>query len=899
MGLPSGTFNTGRSGTLQVVFSGRWQVDGAEWASGADDLQLRCYVGEGATRRTAMIGLRNPTATVEVPYTADTSVAVGMEYVLHGFDLADEVAALDLRIACHVIAPAQRPRVLRFADLLQMLRDERAPVTATPTPAPWLTDISGTEWFVRSLSELATETETLTGALDEIGFKAFACDPLNRRIDPASMVATSTFGAETIEARPVVRDDVPGGYCVKIFDGHPDGFYELTYRCVPAGTYDGTSLGTPFAGIESVAWWDIEPGDTLWVCGTFVDETVNIQASGTAGAWLKVRLDHPSMPAVIRQATEVNPASWQSEPNGEYSIYMKTPNNMVFEDGERLYGTSVSSRVRTLVTATDVDTDTITFVNPRLCTTGKAVVVPRDFSDARLPAGLEFQTTYYLIVLSFTGTPNFSGNVTYQCKLAASYADALAGTPVDILDAGDGQPWFLWVTQAEYPYYDPIPGSLQPGQFGYDPLTLRLFYKPSSGTPADHVVEVSNDKTTFTGSGLYMLDRSYVRVMGGGEYGGLFGTPCVGRIERCHLNGILVQGGSDVVIDGVEVDGARSAIVFQGTVRAVARNGWYRNLAWHACGAERTTDSEPDMILERNRIGQISRQADFGDAQATVTNPGSHRTHMRRNFVDQNGRNTQALNTGTAVIDSSEDVMIYWNWWHRCQGDVVEVGSGTGGPALRGRVIGNVCTQGNIETLPESEKKQDRPAFVLCAQSGTLELNPISLELVAGNLVADSNYRTRAGASNVTGGCFYLRSPNTQPNAVQAIVRNAVLSPDGAVYSVHRTGVSQLMPVIEYSDYNLFAATPEFAHFQTGATKSPIYTGAQIQGAESGAWSFDQGHDLHSELAVRALGDPLAEPTTEMLEFLRDDDHLDSYDTGDFPGMHCVGSFPFNAVLEP
>lgn len=897
MALPAGIFNTARSGRLHVVFLGKWLVNGSDWGAGDWRLAIRAYVGTGADRRTAVLGITSATAIIEVDYVGGTDVAVGMEYDGHNFGDAGTICAVNLRIACHLVTPSRATRVVTFEGMLQSLCDERLPLTLTPTPAPWLTDTNTGAFYVRPLSDLATEFQEKVGHLDENGFKASVIDPLLRQIDPNSVLALGyqqDGSGDPIILKATVRTDIPGGYIIRLNGGVPFGYYVVTYNCVPAGAvFDGLTLATAFAGVENIDWGAMGPGDTLWVCGTFRNVTLVVQTSGTAGAWFKVRLDYPADPGHIRQALAVQPTEWELLPNGEYALSVKTVNNMLFEDGERLYGPSTTSRCRTRVTSVNIETNTIVFAQPRVCFTGKEVAIPEDFLLERLPAGLTQRTIYYLIVVSYVGFPGGANVVTWTCKLAATYADAMAGVAVDLTSAGTGDAWFLWITDTGEPYFDAVPGALQPGQFGYDCVTQLLHYRPSVGTPADHAVELSNDKSNDLGSGIYMTGRSYVRIIGGREYGGMFSGGGAGSVSRCHLNGIHVVGGSNVVIDGVYVHGTRSAIVFNGTTHGVARNGRYRDLGWHACGAERTTDSEPDLILERNWISDVSRKADYGDAQGVVTNPGSHRAHQRRNFCERVGRNTRALNCGTAVIDSSDYVSIYWNWFDDCYGDVCEAGAGTGGPVRYGRVVGNVCTRGSFQTFPYDERKQDRPAFMLVAQGGTSEVFPIQIDCVAGNLIADCNYETRSDSSAVTGGVIYMRTPNTQPSTIDEVVRNAVLSPTGYVYSFHRTSSLQTSPTITTADYNLFASVPKFAEFKVGAVSPVVYDGSEIVGSTAGFWNVDQGKDGNSVLAFRAPADPVAEPTLARLEmYLRQHEEFDSYDTTDRPGVEHAGNFP-------
>jgi hypothetical protein len=103
MALPSGTFSSTSSGYLQMVFSGDWRVNSADWGSGTSEIQLRCIADNGTLRKTAVIGVKSASALIEMDYAAGSSVAVSMEVISHDIDGAGTVAAQNLRIRCYLI----------------------------------------------------------------------------------------------------------------------------------------------------------------------------------------------------------------------------------------------------------------------------------------------------------------------------------------------------------------------------------------------------------------------------------------------------------------------------------------------------------------------------------------------------------------------------------------------------------------------------------------------------------------------------------------------------------------------------------------------------------------------------------------------------------------------------
>jgi hypothetical protein len=103
MALPSGLFSSASSGYLQMVFSGDWAVNSADWGSGTSDILLRCIADNGTLRQTAVIGVKAASALIEMDYVAGSNVAVSMEVISHDIDGAGTVEARNLRIRCYLI----------------------------------------------------------------------------------------------------------------------------------------------------------------------------------------------------------------------------------------------------------------------------------------------------------------------------------------------------------------------------------------------------------------------------------------------------------------------------------------------------------------------------------------------------------------------------------------------------------------------------------------------------------------------------------------------------------------------------------------------------------------------------------------------------------------------------
>lgn len=79
----SAAFEHSRAGRLRVVYQARWTINGGDIDS-AGTISLRCYLGAGAARQTAMISGFAATATLETDYPGGLeALPLGMEYANH------------------------------------------------------------------------------------------------------------------------------------------------------------------------------------------------------------------------------------------------------------------------------------------------------------------------------------------------------------------------------------------------------------------------------------------------------------------------------------------------------------------------------------------------------------------------------------------------------------------------------------------------------------------------------------------------------------------------------------------------------------------------------------------------------------------------------------------------
>lgn len=831
---------------------------------------------------------------------------------------------------------ASLPPQLRtsFDALLAMLMRNLQPQAETPQTPRWLPDADGDDWYVRPISAMATNEATadryLSGVEDSLhpGQGGFVNHPLSGArtvdpIDPDSVVAlgyaNTSWSGTPVVMETTVEAVVEGGntvYYIHAHGGPVGGTVRLTWRYADLATLDGSSYALAWPSLPAVLWGmgGVQASDTLWVCGTHRGAGLTVGASGTAGNYIKIRLDHPTDPGRIDKAAPITTA-WTAEGSEWWTPLEDVSECMFYEDEQRLVGCNIRSRCRTPISAVDTANDTITFTNIRRVNTGDVIDIASDFVSDKLPGGLAQNTRYYAIVVSspWISSPSttFYGVVahTYVVKLAASYADAIAGTAIDLGARGSEPPpnAFVFVRQTTYPFYDPVPGALQPGQYAMDVVQQRLYYRPSSGNPDAHDVRVAAETyggdASFgaVGSCIYGINRSYIKILGGGEYGGLFADTAApaGRIGLSNSNAVEFDSGEHIVVDGLLIDGCRSGVTFKNIEYGTVRNNRIRNAAHHACGGEDLTGTqEPYLMLERNWITEIGDKHEFGDAQALVTNPDCHDAIYRRNYVQGVGRNTKVSNPSGAVFDASANVHCYLNWFDYCYGKAFELGAGNGEPLTDEPVIAaNIVTrQGQGDDVDRADNLIQRTGVVHVVLNGPTDPGVAGAQ-VFGNLIAYTTIGVRAPDTLDDCGAVYQRTNNNSGSGVNEISvfrQNAFLDVVGPVFSAQKNSnaASAPWPTL-VSDYNLYANCSEFAITASSGTILDTWSVDEVFGG-AGTWVGDTGRDANSVVTQLLPGERSAEPTLQDLEILR---LHDAYDTAAAPTLAMVGNFPFDEAV--
>ena len=665
-------------------------------------------------------------------------------------------------------------------------------------------------------------------------------------------------------------------------------------------TRDGTSYATAWGGFSEIDWGDLGPDATLWVCGVHDDAQLDVGASGSEALPLDIRLDHPTDPGSIFNSRVMTSGEWTaSGVNGEYYLgSIASPVLMFYEDGARLHGPSTSSRTLMNVTAVDAVADTITHATERPFRLGDVVVISYEGTAAALPAistggTLLRHTAYYAIPVS-----------SYVTKLATSYANAIAGTAIDITAAGDGSVWKVFHLN-EDTHQDPIIGALEPGQYQWDGAAQRIYYKPSTGAPADHELRISEERYSAIGACIYVNTCADVRIFGGAEYGGLFGVAASGAVGLCHTNAVQVVSSTRVTVDGLAVAGCRSGVAFVGGSGHVARNLLIEDAGWHAAGGESPDITETDVLVERCWFRDIGQRHDFGDVQGGVVNTNSDNSIIRRVLLQRVGRDHAYVNNGVIVIDTSDNAHAYRCVIDDCYGEAFEMSLGANtGTMIDSSISSCIVWRQNREPSPVSGVvEMSRAGCFQFPNNDSVGDKTHDGFAIFGCLLVASRFAVSDNWPNELGGVLAMRPLYSTAAITDVTLRRTAIVGNltGPIYGINPRGAS--VPVPTWSaDYNMYAGLPEGEDFyRLKVTSSPpdtVVTVADVTpttaGALAGTWVASTGNDANSRVCAARAVDVEADLPDAVLEFLRQDDQ---YDTLDAPTEALVGSFPFRPGL--
>jgi hypothetical protein len=102
MGFPTGTYNRPASGKLQITFSGKFTSSSGggspAWFGGNSEAMVRILCTAGS--KQTVITSDSPTNVIELDYTANTNLSVGMSLISSSIGGLGTVRAEELLIRC-------------------------------------------------------------------------------------------------------------------------------------------------------------------------------------------------------------------------------------------------------------------------------------------------------------------------------------------------------------------------------------------------------------------------------------------------------------------------------------------------------------------------------------------------------------------------------------------------------------------------------------------------------------------------------------------------------------------------------------------------------------------------------------------------------------------------------
>jgi hypothetical protein len=628
---------------------------------------------------------------------------------------------------------------------------------------------------------------------------------------------------------------------------------------------NGTSYANAWGRFVDIAWASIDPGDKLWVCGTFFNDTLFVLSTsgakqGTLVNPIEIRLDYATDPGIIYACRKVLTTEWIG-PNGNNEYYlpdMESPHLMIFENRSRIIGPGTTSRQRARILTTDLATNKVTMIRERPIFTGMETIIPKD--GKILPAPLERYTKYWLINTGILPVDN-------EAQFATSLANAMAGIAINLTSAPTGN-WFIFLSRPDT-HQDPVPGSLTPGTYSWDGINKRVYYRPTADDLSNQDVHISFDRNITDGACIYLDGMTHWHIHGGGEYGGLFGKAPKGILGMSHLNAVYALNCTAIKVDGVKIAGCRSGVLINGGSGHISRNNEISDAGHHGTGGEGVTTSEPALISERNYIHDVAQKHDFGDGQGSVLNPLSANSVHRRNFLQRVGRNHDFLNNGCIVFDSSMGVNAYRNLLDDCIGECFEIGSGPDGAIDDAKVYSNIVTRHN-RRLSYANDTRTRNAwmFMQCA-GGNDNIQNVSAR---GNLVCNSRFQQDSRVVGIENyGLVNLRIANSTAtlNAIDIRFNAFANIESGKMYVINKMAGTTTAPTPVFTaDFNLYSSITELY----ASTVGPVnYTPAQLA-----TYKTATGNDVNTVYLPGTGAVSWEPPSREMIEFIRQDDEYDT-----------------------
>jgi len=403
----------------------------------------------------------------------------------------------------------------------------------------------------------------------------------------------------------------------------------------------------------------------------------------------------------------------------------------------------------------------------------------------------------------------------------------------------------------------PLPGSLTPGTWAWNSGAATVYYKPTSGTPADHTVEITVGAAARSGS---TNGKSYINIQNIEFYGGFAETLFVGF------------GGDSVTVSNCIIHSGYRGLEAYRTQNVQLLNNEIYDINYKGIGI---MDGSTNGRAAYNYVHDIGKlDTDDGDMEGILVGGGFTQQRPSYDIVEYNtitnigrdwykGKNgTKSLGTMSApgiTVDASNHVTVRYNKIHDVWRDGISLGASSA-DAMYTQVYGNLIYRiGKMSSVNWTNS-----GIELTVRWNKLDHTQIYNNTIAfGNFFADTIYKQAAINVRVFG-------PDTQPITFKnsqgqtvtlqpvgslddMMIKNNIIAFNQGDYMLNMTIDKGAVLSNFVSDYNdMYRNDGGNAVFwnQNGTTN--IYDSNHIIGSTAGYYSYDKGQDTHS-LAVDPL----------------------------------------------
>jgi hypothetical protein len=559
------------------------------------------------------------------------------------------------------------------------------------------------------------------------------------------------------------------------------------------------SEGNPWVGLTAIPWGDVT--DTLYLQGDFIGRLLIEDKSG-----LTLRGDGATPGAILN----FRDMEWTGpDANGEYTSNVLLDDRLAtfVEDGARLWGPQPVSSQRIFlnsVASDEITTSLVSFTG-RVLETGDVIYFYQYGGVyGAPPTGLSMNTVYYAI----------TGSAYNKCKLAASYADALAGTSIPLGDWTRTTANRVRALVKQASHDDSVYGSLAAGTWDIAE-DGTLYYKPTNGVIADHTVEVA--MFDYNGA-LRMLNCADCRVTGLELRGGIDGVFNIETSQRITVDSCVIAHG-------------RYGLQMITTEDVKYRHNHFYDIGMHAAGPRDPFIANPRMLGEYNVFDRIGRLNDFLENQAMMVTANSNGTIFRYNIIRDSGISENRANVALMGCDSSSDMDYYGNIFIDCNGQCIAVACG-GGNAH------NIKIHHNIAIRQGQGAAAVNAAPTMFVRVNILQATTYNIEDVDiyGNIILDANVVGFNGA---------IFSLNKNKLTIERVtIRDNFLSNIDGLIARMESSLGSGLPDVTFERNTYCGTGGGITIVEDGTTAS--WDGSHLIGTEAGYWSFDQNQDAGS-----------------------------------------------------